>query len=348
MDAAEWIGRLRAGELDVAGIGELLSWLVDGGVSAAAKADALVAWAGRGETVEEMAALAMALRERAVPVRVVDGAGFGSLVDLCGTGGDGRKTFNVSTCASFVVAASGVRVAKHGNRGATSRSGGFDVLETLGFRIDAGPEVAAGCLEATGLCFLFAPLYHPAFKGIASARKLAGERGSRTVFNLLGPLLNPARPDAQVVGVPDLALPAKYAAVLGRMGLRRAIVACGRTEAGAPMDEFSTIGPTEVAEWRDGRVDTFWMDPAALGFAPCDAGSFVVGDASESAVAIRGILRGDDRGSRRDIVALNAAAALRVAGLSEDWTVVLSMAREAIDSGAAWRKMEQVRAFLLP
>lgn len=346
MDAADWIGRLRAGELDVAGIGGLISWLIDGAVRADEKADALVAWAARGETVDEMAALALALRDMAVPVPTADGSRGGVLVDLCGTGGDGRRTFNVSTCASFVVAAAGVMVAKHGNRGATSKSGGFDVLEALGFRIDAGPELAAACLEATGLCFLFAPLYHPAFKEIGPARRLAAERGSRTVFNLLGPMLNPARPEAQVVGVPELGLPPRYAAVLGRMGLRRAIVACGRTETGDPMDEFSTIGATEISEWRDGRVDEFRLNPMGLGFATCDSGAFVVGNVGESAGVIRGILRGEDRGPRRDIVALNAAAALRAAGLGDDWGAVLSMAREAIDNGAAWRKMEQVRAFL--
>ncbi|MCC6353493.1 MAG: anthranilate phosphoribosyltransferase [Verrucomicrobiae bacterium] len=343
MDSGEWIGRLRAGELDAGGIGSFLAWLVDGGVPAEAKADALVAWAARGETVGEMAALGLALRERAVPLRVT---GRGPLLDLCGTGGDGRGTFNISTCASFVVAAAGVSVAKHGNRGATSKSGGFDVLEAMGFRIDAGPELAGACLEATGVCFLFAPLYHPAFKEIVPARRRAAEMGSRTVFNLLGPLLNPARPEAQVVGVPDLGLPPKYAAVLGMMGLRRAIAACGRTESGSPMDELSTIGPTEVSEWREGRVDAFRLDPTSLGFAACDAAAFVVGSAGESAAAIRGILGGEDRGPRRDIVTLNAAAGLRVAGRGDDWNEVLSLAREAIDSGAAWRKMEQVRAFL--
>ncbi len=345
MDAADWIGRFRGGELDASGVGELLLWLTDGSVPARDKAGALVAWAGRGETVGEIAALALALRERAVPVPLGE-VGCGSLVDLCGTGGDGRRTFNVSTCASFVVAGAGVLVAKHGNRGATSKSGGFDVLEAMGFRIDAGPEIAAACLRETGLCFLFAPRYHPAFKEIAPARKLAAEWGSRTIFNLLGPLLNPARPGAQIVGVPDLSLPPKYAAVLGRMGLGRAMVACGRTETGAPMDEFSTIGVTEVAEWRDGRVETFRLDPAALGFSPCGSSVFSVEDAVGSAGAIRAILRGEESGPRRDLVILNAAAALRVVGRGEGWEGSLARAREVIDSGAAWRKLEQVRAFL--
>lgn len=347
MGAAKWIGRLRAGELDATGIGEFLAWLTEAAVPASEKADALTAWAARGETVGEIAALALALRDRAVPLPVDRAAGDGPLVDLCGTGGDGRQTFNVSTCASFVVAAAGARVVKHGNRGASSRSGGFDVLEALGFRIDAGPEIAAACLSEAGLCFLFAPRYHPAFKEIAPARKLAGERGSRTIFNLLGPLLNPARPEVQVVGVPDLALPPKYAAVLGRVGLRRAIAACGRTETGAPMDEFSTVGVTEVAEWHDGRVKTSRLDPLALGFAPGDSSVFSVADPGESAETILAILQCRDVGPRRDMVALNAAAALRVAGFGEDWPALLALARETIDSGAAWRKMEEVRAILL-
>ncbi|HPA20109.1 MAG TPA: anthranilate phosphoribosyltransferase [Verrucomicrobiae bacterium] len=346
METGEWVGRLRTGELDVAEVGGFLTWLLDGAVSAGSKADALMAWAARGETIEEMAALALALREMAVPVPAVADSAGGPLVDLCGTGGDGRQTFNVSTCASFVVAGSGIRVAKHGNRGATSKSGGFDVLEVMGFRIDAGPDVAAACLAETGMCFLFAPLYHPAFKQLAPVRKLAAERQSRTIFNFLGPLLNPARPQAQVVGVPDLALPPKYAAVLGRMGLRRAVAACGRTETGAPMDEFSTIGLTDAAEWMEGRVETFQMDPVTLGFSPCDSAVFSVADAAGSAEVIRAILCGEERGPSREIVELNAAAAMRVAGRGEDWAMLLGMAREAIDSRAAWRKLEQVRAFL--
>lgn len=346
MEAADWVARLRETEVGAGEIGSLLSWLLDSSLDPEAKADVLMAWADRGETAEEMASMALALRDRAIPVPVYDRSIAGPLVDLCGTGGDGRETFNISTCASFVVAAAGVRVAKHGNRAATSKSGGFDVLEALGFRIDAEPEVAGACLAKTGMCLLFAPHYHPVFKQLAPVRKLAAARGSRTVFNLLGPLLNPARPDAQFVGVPDPALPPKYAAILGKMGLRRALVACGRTESGAPMDEFSISGMTDAAEWKDGELAIFTLDPVDLGFAKCADAEVSVAGAGESARIIQAILCGEDRGPRRWIIELNAAATLRVAGCSDRWPEVLAFARGAIDSGAAWRKLEEVRSFL--
>lgn len=345
MDGKHWIERVRAGELAECDTHQALEWLLDAGVAVPEKADLLAVWAARGESAGEIAALAGALRERSVRVPADATPAGGVLVDLCGTGGDGRCTFNVSTCASFVVAGAGVAVAKHGTRGATSKSGGMDAIEALGLRIDAGPEAAAACLKATGLCFLFAPLYHPAFKALAPVRKLAAERGSRTIFNLLGPLLNPARPTAQVVGVPDPALAEKYAAVMGRLGLRRGLVACGRTETGAPMDEMSTVGPTDVAEWRDGCVHRSRLEPSDAGFSGGGAAEFTVASARESAAIIAGILENRDRSARRDIVLLNAAAALRVAGLAEGWKDAVGLAREALESGAAQGKLAAVRGF---
>lgn len=346
MEAADWMERLRAGEMGRSEVGALLAWLLDPSVSAEAKADVLIGWAGRGETADEMATMAVALRDMAIPLPVHKGTGEAPLVDLCGTGGDGRGTFNISTCASFVVAAAGVRVAKHGNRAATSKSGGFDVLEAMGFRIDAEPAVASDCLARTGMCLLFAPHYHPVFKALMPVRKLAAARQSRTIFNLLGPLLNPARPEAQLVGVPNLELPAKYASILGKMGLRRAIAACGRTRSGGTMDEFSVSGITDAAEWKDGQLLTFSLDPAALGFAGSEDAQVSVAGATESARVIQAILCGDDNGPRRWIIELNAAATLRAAGRGDDWAEVLALAREAIDGGAAWQKLEEVRSCL--
>ncbi|KIF66793.1 anthranilate phosphoribosyltransferase, partial [Streptomyces sp. AcH 505] len=255
----------------------------------------------RGETVGELTGMATAAQEFATPVRLE-----GDVLDTCGTGGDGLNTFNISTAAAIVAAACGVRVAKHGNRSASSACGSADVLEELGVRIDLGPDKAAACLEEAGITFLFAPVFHPAFRHTAAPRR---ELGTRTVFNLLGPLCNPSGARLRTLGVPDAGLVEPMTEVLGRLGVTRALVF--HSEDG--MDELSTGAPAYVAELHDGKRTHYRFDPAALGLRPARPADLTGGDRTANAAVIRGVLAGEP-GPARDVVLLNTAAALRAAG----------------------------------
>jgi anthranilate phosphoribosyltransferase len=281
----------------------------------------------KGETVDEIAGMARVMREKACRVHVE-----GVLLDTCGTGGDARGTFNVSTAAAFVAAGAGARVAKHGNRAMTSRCGSADVLEALGARIDLSPEQVKACLEETGVGFMFAPSFHPAMKFAAGPRR---EIGVRTVFNILGPLTNPAGAACQVLGVADPSLAETMALVLARLGSRRALVVHGDG-----LDEMSISGPTLVCELVEGCVRRYVVTPQEVGLALCDATSVAGGTPEENAAALREVLAGRP-GPRRDIVLLNAAAGLvaleRAAALAEG----VALAAEAIDSGAARERLEQ-------
>jgi anthranilate phosphoribosyltransferase len=321
--------------------------LLDESVSAEAKAVFLRGLADRGETPAEIAGFVTAFLERAV-VPAIDRAAVGRpLIDVCGTGGDRLDLFNVSTSSVFVLAASGAAVIKHGNRGITSKSGGADVLEALGIRIDLPAESIGDCLVECGAAFLFAPLYHPAFKAIAPVRKTLAAEGRRTIFNLLGPLLNPARPEFQLLGVFDEALTEPFAEILGRLGRQRAWAVHGRTETGAGMDELSSLGPSQVWETKAGEPNSrgFTIDPSELGIDPAQVEDLRGGDAAENATLLRGILAGDITGPKRDMVVLNSAAALVVCGISADLPAGWNRANEAIDSGAAREVLEKWRAF---
>jgi anthranilate phosphoribosyltransferase len=276
----------------------------------------------RGESADVIAGLASALRvhARGLPLE-------GPLVDTCGTGGDGSGTFNISTAAAFVTAGAGARVAKHGNRAASSRCGSADVLEALGVRLDLSPEECARCLEETGMVFLFAPAYHPALKYAAGPRR---EIGVRTVFNLLGPLANPAGARFQLLGVADGALVRKLAEALLRLGAERALVVHG--EDG--LDELSVTAPSCVCELRGGVLKEYRVTPEQFGLARVSGSELAGGDAAANAEILKRILSGE-AGPRRDIVALNAAAALVAAGRAVDLADGLKMARESIDSGRA-------------
>jgi anthranilate phosphoribosyltransferase len=247
-------------------------------------------------------------------------------LDTCGTGGDGACTFNISTVASLVVAACGVPVAKHGNRSASGSCGSADVLEVLGLRIDPPAAIVARSLAEVGWAFLFAPSFHAATRHAAGPRK---ELGVRTVFNLLGPLTNPALPEAQVVGVPRPELTGFMARCLQRLGVRRAWVVHG-----AGLDELSPCGPTTVASFDDLGAKCFVLDPAEAGIEPCSPESLRGGDPPANAAVLRGVLAGE-RGPRRDAVVLNAAAALVVAGRAESLRDGAAQAAEAVDSGRA-------------
>jgi len=281
----------------------------------------MVALRMKGETVEELTGFARTARALATPIDV-DGA----LLDTCGTGGDGLATFNISTLAAIVAAACGAKVAKHGNRAASSLCGSADVLEQLGVKIDLAPDGVARCIEQAGIGFLFAPIFHPSFRFAGVPRR---ELGVRSVFNILGPLCNPAGAKYQALGVADASLAAKMADVLARLGVERAIV----FHAGDGMDELSTSSPSLVIEIDGGRKE-YQLDPAEVGLKPADPLAVRGGGPEENARIAREVLAGAG-GPRRDVVLLNAAAALRAAGRAKDWRDGIGMAAEAIDSGRA-------------
>ena len=275
----------------------------------------------RGETVEEIAAFATAMREAA---RTLDHPY--DAIDTCGTGGDGQHTFNISTAAALVLAGAGLKVAKHGNRAMSSKSGSSDVLSVLGVNLQAGPEQQRRSLDEAGIAFLFAPAYHGAMRHVGPVR---AEIGFRTVFNLLGPLSNPAGARRQVMGVYDPRLLEPLAQVLGRLGATRAW-----TVHGQGLDELTTTGETEVAEWKDGAVRRFTVTPEEAGLPRADLDDLRGGDAEENALALRALLDGAT-GAYRDIVLLNAAAALVVADRAADLAEGAAQAAAVIDDGRA-------------
>lgn len=308
------------------------------------KAEFLIALARKGETIEEISAFARALREKSI-VPPIDPLWRGSreILDVCGTGGDQVGTFNISTTVALVCAAAGVAVAKHGNRAITSQSGSADVLEALGIRTDLPPAEAAQSLREQDFAFFFAPNFHPAFKHIAPARKLCAERKQRTIFNFLGPLLNPAQPTAQLMGVPRAELCEPLAHVLQSLGLRRGMVVSGEVAGGTKLDELSTLGPNLVAEFYQARGFTCSsFDTSQFPLQPATLEDLRGGDKHSNAEIIRRILRGEDRGPRRDAVLLNAGAALFVASaartIGEGW----ELAAGVIDDGRAAAKLSEL------
>jgi anthranilate phosphoribosyltransferase len=307
--------------------GEAMGLIMDGEATPAQIGALLAALAVRGETEDEIVGFARVMRGRAVPL-TSQGA-----VDTCGTGGDGAGTFNISTVASVVVAACGVPVAKHGNRSASGSCGSADVLEALEVRIDAPVATVQRCLDEAGWAFLFAPGFHASTRHAVGPRK---ELGVRTAFNLLGPLTNPAVPTAQVVGVPRPELTEFMARCLRRLGVARAWVVHG-----SGLDEVSLCGPTRVTSFENGDLRTFTVTPADAGLAPCDAQALRGGDARENAAIARAVLDGQ-RGPARDVVVLNAAAALLVAGRAEDLRAGVAEASAAIDDGRAGALLTRV------
>jgi anthranilate phosphoribosyltransferase len=311
------------------------------------KASFLTRLAQKGETPEEITAFADELRARAIepPLDAVTRAR--EILDVCGTGGDHLGTFNISTTVALVCAAAGVTVAKHGNRAVTSKSGSADVLEALGIKIDLTPAEAARALSDHGFAFFFAPNYHPAFKHIAPARKLCAERSQRTIFNFLGPLLNPARPTAQLMGVPRPELCEPIAHVLQSLGVRRGMVVCGTVPGPESkvqyLDELSTLGGNSLAEFYHERgFAASQLDPNQFPLQPATLADLMGGDRETNAESIRRLLSGDDRGPKRDAVLLNAGAALFVAGrvrsIGEGW----ELAATVIDESKATAKLREL------
>ena len=282
----------------------------------------------RGETVEEIAAFATAMRDAALRLdHPYD------VIDTCGTGGDGQHTFNISTAAALVLAGAGLKVAKHGNRALSSKSGSSDVLAALGVNLAASPAQQRRSLDDAGIAFLFAPAYHGAMRHVGPVR---AEIGFRTVFNLLGPLSNPASAKRQVMGVYDPRLLEPLAEVLGRLGADRAWVVHGQG-----LDELTTTGPTGVAEWRDGAVRRFTVTPEDAGLPRASIEDLRGGDAEENALALRNLLAGE-RGAYRDIVLLNAAAALVVADRAADLKEGAAIAAAVIDDGRAAKALNDL------
>jgi len=322
----------------------VMSEVLSGECTDAQIAALLVALHMKGETVEEIVGFAEAIRRAATPLHIhqnstvdVSGTERDALVDTCGTGGDASGTFNISTATALVVAGAGVRVAKHGNRSVTSKCGSADVMEALGVNINLPPARLAACLEEVGIAFLFAPTMHSAMKYVQPARR---ELRLRTVFNLLGPLTNPAQASAQVVGVYSVELVEKLAEALSMLGLRRAMVVHGSDG----LDEITITGPTRIAEVRDGRVHSYEVAPEEFGMSRSSLDDIAGGDAAENAGIVRDIL-GGKKSARRDVVVLNAAAALVAAGKADHLAGAVPLAAKSIDSGAAASKLSALVRF---
>ncbi len=287
----------------------------------------------KGETVDEITGFAKVMRQKATPVKT----GHQFLLDTCGTGGDGSHTFNISTTVAFVVSAAGVPVAKHGNRSVSSRSGSADVLEALGTNINLTPEQVGECIDNVGIGFLFAPALHGAMKYAIGPRR---EIGIRTVFNILGPLTNPAGAQCQILGVYDPNLTEVMAGVLANLGSRSAFVVHG---AGG-LDEVSVLGPSKISEVKNGKVITYYLDPRKHGFEYAAAEELKGGTAEENAEITRHIL-GGEKGPRREIVLLNAAVALMAAGSAATIEEGVAKSAAVIDSGAAGRKIDELAGY---
>ena len=313
--------------------------IMSGAATNAQIAAFLTALRMKGETVEELIGFAQVMRQKAVRIRVHDdevagltGTDREMLIDTCGTGGDATGTFNVSTATAFVVAGSGLKVAKHGNRSVSSMCGSADVVETLGINLDLSPQKVARCIDVVGIGFLYAPLLHTAMKHVMAARR---EMGIRTVFNMLGPLTNPAAANAQIIGVYSASLTEPLARVLAELGTVRAFVVHGADN----LDEISNTGESRVSEVREGMVRSYTVRPDDFGLPRARIGELMGGDREENARIIRAILDGE-AGPKRDIVLMNAAAALVAGGKARELKEGVGLAAHSIDSGAARRTLE--------
>jgi anthranilate phosphoribosyltransferase len=307
--------------------------IMEGGATPAQIAAFLIALRIKGETIEEITGCARVMREKATRIR----APYPNVIDTCGTGGDGSHTFNISTTAAFVVAGAGVPVAKHGNRAMSSRCGSADLLQALGVSIELSPEMAELCLAEVGITFLFAPLFHSAMKYAVGPRR---EIGVRTIFNILGPLTNPAGAKQQILGVSRKEFAEPMAHVLGNLGSTRAFVVHGADG----LDEITTTGETHITALDGGKIASYTITPEQFGLPRAPLGALAGGDAPQNAAITLAVLEGK-RGPHRDVVLLNAAAGLAVAGTAPDLQAGLQLAAHAIDSGAALEKLRGLQRF---
>jgi anthranilate phosphoribosyltransferase len=321
------VGNIDLSESEMA---ECMKEIMEGRATDAQIGAFLTALRMKGETVDEITGAARIMRDKAACIKAPEG-----VLDTCGTGGDMSHTFNISTTAALVVAAAGVPVAKHGNKSVSSKSGSADVLDALGIKIDLSPEKVEKCIFETGFGFLFAPMFHPAMKYAIGPRR---EMGVRTIFNILGPITNPAGAKRQIVGVFAGKLTDVLAAVLGNLGAEDAMVVHGADG----LDEITITDGTRASRFRDGRLENVILSPEDFGIERGKREELIGGDNKENAAITERILKGE-KGPKRDIVIVNAAAALMVAGAASDPKVAAGMAAEAIDSGRAAAKLEQVR-----
>jgi anthranilate phosphoribosyltransferase len=285
----------------------------------------------KGETVAEITGSARAMRSHAAPIKInVNGD---ALLDTAGTGGDGAHTFNISTAAAFIIAGTGRKVAKHGNRAASSKCGSADVLAELGVNLDLTPEQVGSCIDEVGIGFLFAPKFHPAMKHAIGPRR---QLGQRTIFNLLGPLTNPAGATHQVIGVFDSSLTQPMAEVLGELGGRAALVVHGY----GGLDELTTAGPNRISHLKDGKVETYMLDATDFGLQRATPDDLRGGEPAENARMLRSLLNGEDQSPRKDVVLLNAAAAL--VAEDGDFPTAIAEANQSLESGAALTKLNHL------
>lgn len=322
-------------DIEEAEISPIIEQMMDGKLTDSQIAAFLVALRVKGETIQEITGVAKVMADKAIKIN----HSYDNVVDLCGTGGDNHGTFNISTAASFVAAGAGVPVAKHGNRSVSSHVGSADVLEELGVKIDIDPAGAEKCLQETGLTFLFAPIYHPAMKNVAAVRK---EIGIRTTFNLIGPIINPAGVKHQIVGVYSEFLMEPVAKVLRNLGSKHVLVVHGSDS----MDEITVTGPTSIAELKDGMVKTKTFDPTKFQFKNHKLSEILGGTTSkENADILLSILNGKDKGAKRDVTLLNAAAAIFVSDKVSEFSEALDIAKETIDNGSAKKQLESLVKF---
>jgi anthranilate phosphoribosyltransferase len=335
MDFSSLLRRIvDGGELTADEAYEVMKQVISGNLSDAQVAGLLVALRMRGESISEIIGFARAMRDMAFRIQVERQP----LIDTCGTGGDGSHTFNISTASAFVAAGAGVAVAKHGNRSITSSCGSADVLEELGYNLNLQPESVKKCIEDIGIGFLFAPLFHPAMRNVAHIRK---QLGIRTVFNILGPLTNPANITGQVVGIFSEHMLEKIARVLLGLGLQRAFV----VHSTDGLDEISPCAPTLVSELSNGHVRTYELSPTDFGIHYTNLDELKVADKKEGARLLVGILSGEVRGCARAAVILNAATAIACSGMCESISEGIQMANEAIESGRALACLKQLLQF---
>ena len=330
MEMKEILNKLVAGRnLTLEETKEAAEIILGGNATDVQTACFLTALRMKGETVEEITAFAKGMRKHGIKVPVQ-----GDVLEIVGTGGDGANSFNISTTSSLVIAAGGVPVAKHGNRAASSKSGAADVLEALGVNITISPEKSAELLKKINICFLFAQNYHIAMKYVAPIRK---ELGIRTVFNILGPLSNPAGANMELMGVFDQSLVEPLAQVMAKLGVTKGMVVFGQDK----LDEISMSAPTSVCEIKDGWFQSYEITPEQFGYTRCSKDDLVGGTPAENAEITKAILRGEEKGPKRQAVCLNAGAALYIAGKAETMEAGVRMAEELIDSGVALKKLEE-------
>jgi anthranilate phosphoribosyltransferase len=330
----EYLTKIIGGKnLNQSEMSEMISMIFSGEVTDSQVGAFMAALATKGETFEELAGAAQAMRRKALRIE----APGQTVVDTCGTGGDGANTFNISTTTAFVVAGCGVTVAKHGNRSVSSQCGSADLLENLGINLSTTPEIVEEAIAEIGIGFLFAPLYHGAMKYAMTARK---EVGVRSIFNMLGPLTNPAGANCQLLGVYAPQLTEMFAEALKMLGSRRAFVVHGHDG----LDEISVCASTRLAELSDGQIRTYDISPEQFFGEAADPQDLIGGDPALNAEITRGVL-GGEKGARRNVILLNAAAALVAAGKAPDFSAGIRLAEEAIDSGAAAGKLEALAAF---